>query len=234
MPLGRKCRVCDKITLEHTRSGEYVGTYYHPSLCSDRCIHLWDLAKQRKRILEKLKRKKRRTHSYTIKKLKPEILEKFKSMCYLCHSTNDLVVHHIIPFAQGGTAELKNLCLVCRDCHHILHNNSSSKLSKWPDGYCCLNPKFFQKRLSLLNKLKELRDDITLITCKTCKWPHTYLKIKEFGSPEKEQVNIDRSTKKSPRKIGRNDLCSCNSGKKYKKCCLRYPLVATQVTKYLA
>jgi hypothetical protein len=31
-------------------------------------------------------------------------------------------------------------------------------------------------------------------------------------------VRIDRQDK--PEKVGRNDLCPCGSGKKYKKCCL--------------
>ncbi len=33
-----------------------------------------------------------------------------------------------------------------------------------------------------------------------------------------EQLKLQR--KKSEKKVGRNDLCPCGSGKKYKKCCL--------------
>lgn len=34
------------------------------------------------------------------------------------------------------------------------------------------------------------------------------------------RINSHQNFKKE--KIGRNDLCPCGSGKKYKKCCLKY------------
>ena len=34
-----------------------------------------------------------------------------------------------------------------------------------------------------------------------------------------EQTNNGDSAKQEQHKIGRNDLCPCGSGKKYKKCC---------------
>jgi peptide deformylase len=44
-----------------------------------------------------------------------------------------------------------------------------------------------------------------------------------FDKYEVSQRNIDsigETVKAIDKKIGRNDLCPCNSGKKYKKCCL--------------
>jgi len=36
----------------------------------------------------------------------------------------------------------------------------------------------------------------------------------------KQQLNINNDPKKNNDKVGRNEVCSCGSGKKYKKCCL--------------
>ena len=44
-------------------------------------------------------------------------------------------------------------------------------------------------------------------------------KIQELVSKSKPKILVNK--KIIARKIGRNDPCPCNSGKKYKKCCLR-------------
>jgi peptide deformylase len=49
-------------------------------------------------------------------------------------------------------------------------------------------------------------------------WQHEYNHIE--GVPE-EVVSPDYKLP-APPKIGRNDLCPCGSGKKYKQCCLKY------------
>lgn len=56
--------------------------------------------------------------------------------------------------------------------------------------------------------LKTIREDENSIIC-----PHCGFEIK-FTRPEK----VVTYHRESP-KIGRNDLCPCGSGKKYKKCC---------------
>lgn len=68
--------------------------------------------------------------------------------------------------------------------------------------------------------------------CATCNNHHLSLLLRPIRrrkhkpriKPLEKKLVKDRSTKKSPRKIGRNDLCPCNSGKKYKKCCLKFSL----------
>lgn len=35
-----------------------------------------------------------------------------------------------------------------------------------------------------------------------------------------EKIRVKRGLKIENNKVGRNDLCPCGSGKKYKKCCL--------------
>jgi uncharacterized protein YecA (UPF0149 family) len=49
---------------------------------------------------------------------------------------------------------------------------------------------------------------------------HTKLKA-IYAHSRKRHLATTRITKTSPpQKIGRNDLCPCGSGKKYKKCCM--------------
>lgn len=42
---------------------------------------------------------------------------------------------------------------------------------------------------------------------------------------------IDNVIVKKPKRPGRNDLCHCNSGKKYKKCCLDKDIEEDRETK---
>ena len=39
------------------------------------------------------------------------------NQCRLCGSTNNLIVHHIIPRTRGGDNTLTNLITLCRKCH---------------------------------------------------------------------------------------------------------------------
>jgi hypothetical protein len=39
------------------------------------------------------------------------------SRCRKCGSTRDLIVHHKVPRAFGGTNDLSNLERLCRSCH---------------------------------------------------------------------------------------------------------------------
>jgi len=49
--------------------------------------------------------------------------------------------------------------------------------------------------------------------------PDCVLSIRKFWLPMKSQ-NEDADDMQRVRSVGRNDLCSCGSGKKFKKCCL--------------
>lgn len=53
----------------------------------------------------------------------------------------------------------------------------------------------------------------TIIRCSSC--------IEKHGEVDMEKYNARTGSGPvvSEKKIGRNDPCSCNSGKKYKKCC---------------
>lgn len=40
--------------------------------------------------------------------------------CSRCGTTEDLTTHHVVPKAQGGTAE-QGVAVLCRTCHAALH-----------------------------------------------------------------------------------------------------------------
>lgn len=53
--------------------------------------------------------------------------------CRLCmekHETLALQVHHIVPVANGGDDDNKNLVLLCYDCHTNLHKQGWEKYSQ--------------------------------------------------------------------------------------------------------
>lgn len=47
--------------------------------------------------------------------------------------------------------------------------------------------------------------------------------IKQNFVPHFKEVSLSKPPRKNPKseKVGRNSLCPCGSGKKYKKCCLK-------------
>lgn len=65
--------------------------------------------KQRQKIQNKERSK--------IKKLKPQIIEKYNGKCFTCYTKKNLHIHHIVPMSKGGKSELDNLMLVCNKCH---------------------------------------------------------------------------------------------------------------------
>lgn len=55
--------------------------------------------------------------------LRAKIFKKYDYKCCSCKTTENLVIHHIVPIGAGGTDEESNLCLVCADCHKKIHAN---------------------------------------------------------------------------------------------------------------
>ena len=66
--------------------------------------------------------------SKTWKRVRLKALERDNYSCQHCGSAEDLVVHHIVAFADyngnPSAHELDNLVTLCRACHHRLHNQS--------------------------------------------------------------------------------------------------------------
>ena len=52
------------------------------------------------------------------------------SKCFVCGSTNNLQLHHIIPLSNGGDNRLSNIITLCGQCHGKVHNNKGLELAR--------------------------------------------------------------------------------------------------------
>ena len=50
--------------------------------------------------------------------------------CYICGSTQNLQLHHIIPLSNGGDNRLTNILTLCGECHGKVHNNNGLKIAR--------------------------------------------------------------------------------------------------------
>lgn len=48
--------------------------------------------------------------------------------------------HHIIPWAEGGPTTLENMCLVCSQCHHLIHDQNWQLRRRHRNGKLSLQP----------------------------------------------------------------------------------------------
>lgn len=60
--------------------------------------------------------------------------------------------HHKVPRLQGGTDEYKNLCLVDKDIHILIHAKDEDTISKYK--YLITNKKSLNKLNTLRKQLK--------------------------------------------------------------------------------
>jgi HNH endonuclease len=65
-----------------------------------------------KRFTEKIK-----TDRYIPKKIRLEVLSKYKHQCVNCGSTDKLEIDHIHPVSKKGVSELYNLQVLCKKCN---------------------------------------------------------------------------------------------------------------------
>lgn len=63
-----------------------------------------------------------RLTSYAWRKIRKEVLDRDKK-CHKCDKTDQLVVHHIIEWGDGGKDEIDNLITTCRACHINAHRD---------------------------------------------------------------------------------------------------------------
>jgi len=56
--------------------------------------------------------------------IKHERLSMVGNKCETCKSTKSLNAHHIIPRKDGGKHTLKNIIILCEDCHKKVHTKS--------------------------------------------------------------------------------------------------------------
>lgn len=71
--------------------------------------------------------------------------------------------------------------------------------------------------ISIAGDIEDVEIDFRLRTRRSTPWPRYFT-----AGPSFDWVSGSKAEVTSPqKKIGRNDLCPCGSGKKYKKCCLQ-------------
>lgn len=57
------------------------------------------------------------------KKIKQEVLNNDNNACVVCGHTDNLEVHHIIPFEKVKVHEFENLITLCTKCHDYISND---------------------------------------------------------------------------------------------------------------
>ncbi|SDI18750.1 HNH endonuclease [Alteribacillus persepolensis] len=59
-------------------------------------------------------------------KLKKDVYKKCKNRCVVCRAEDNLHIHHVKKYSEGGLNELDNLVLLCPSCHADTHKNDVS------------------------------------------------------------------------------------------------------------
>ena len=75
---------------------------------------IWWLKEMEYKHLKGLKKKR---SCYLPKKLRDEILQKYKFKCVYCNSKKNLTIDHIKPVSKGGTDSARNLQVLCKSCN---------------------------------------------------------------------------------------------------------------------
>jgi hypothetical protein len=58
--------------------------------------------------------------------LRDAVFDRDNDSCVCCGLGEDLVIHHVIPHNQGGKNDLKNLAVLCEECHYYAHGGGQS------------------------------------------------------------------------------------------------------------
>lgn len=105
--LTKKCLECSK-DFRYLRKDETTAKY-----CSFQCKVTFEGRRRRKTAPHA----SRRCSVQSWRKLRKQIIERDGSACSRCGNYLDLIVHHIVPFRDGGGNEPENLITLCRRCH---------------------------------------------------------------------------------------------------------------------
>ena len=57
-------------------------------------------------------------------KLRPYLLNTKGTICVNCQKEcgENIIFHHIVPLAVGGTNNISNIVPICEDCDSLIHN----------------------------------------------------------------------------------------------------------------
>lgn len=56
--------------------------------------------------------------------LREQALLEHDHQCVKCDSENNLAIHHIIPYSDGGRDSSENLAPLCKNCHWEAHGDT--------------------------------------------------------------------------------------------------------------
>jgi hypothetical protein len=59
--------------------------------------------------------------------------------CKICHSTTNIEIDHIIPVSKGGTKDISNLQVLCKECHTEKSTEEYSEYVDYNPITSCLN-----------------------------------------------------------------------------------------------
>ena len=91
-------------------------------------------------------------------------LKRDNNECYICHSTDKLHIHHIIPRRRGGTEGADNLVTLCSGCHKSIEaGNLENAVFK------CVNRAINQvSGKTTIQKPKQQKSGYPKENCKNC------------------------------------------------------------------
>jgi len=143
-------------TIEMMHNGGKGGIFCEkfPHLASDgRLLHICpakkglnpkeclEYKKEEKRLERYEARKKQKTYKRASipPDVRIQVFRRDKFKCRYCGASNNNIkcqIDHIIPVSKGGTNEIDNLCLACRDCNLKKYNKiyAEHKKSTLEDG----------------------------------------------------------------------------------------------------
>lgn len=66
-----------------------------------------------------------RTNGQKIKdRIKEDLIERDGKLCFFCGKDGFMTIEHLLPVADGGNNNMKNLCLACKSCNVSVGNMS--------------------------------------------------------------------------------------------------------------
>ncbi len=112
------------------KTGESLGLLYHGSLknvvqeSSNLCMRLTSVSITHPKQDYATTKEENRNKKRISKKLEKIIYQEANSKCSFCPESEiaSLDIHHIISREEGGSNEVDNLILVCKNCHSKIHD----------------------------------------------------------------------------------------------------------------